>query len=248
MKLRVLLVDDEQLAIDRLTDLLGTLEEVEIVGSAHSASEAMERIAALAPDLVFLDIQMPGGSGMALAADLDIDNRPEIIFVTAFEHFAPDAFAVDATDYLLKPVRFDRLRAAVTRAQRRVRLSRSAGDSAAPAREPSPYIDEIWVAVRGGQVRLSISAIEWIEAARDYVMLHTATRSYLHRAQMNMLEEQLDPAQLFRVHRSSFVRLSLVQEIERPGRGNLNLILRDGIVIQVGPSYVKQVLAQLNLS
>lgn len=242
MTIRILLVDDEQLAIDRLNDLLRNLEDVSVVGSAASAADAHERIKELAPDLVFLDIQMPGGNGMALAADLPLDQRPEIIFVTAFEHFAPDAFAVDATDYLLKPVRFDRLRSSIARARRRIALTRSQDES------QSQYTDAIWVAVRGGQIRLSVSDIEWIEAAKDYVMLHTATRSYLHRAPMNALETQLDPAQLMRVHRSSFVRLSLVEGVARPGRGSLNLLLRDGAVIQVGPSYVKLVLERLGLS
>jgi len=242
MTIRVLLVDDEQLAIDRLNDLLRNLEDVSVVGSASSAADAHERIAELAPDLVFLDIQMPGGNGMALAADLPRDRRPEIIFVTAFEHFAPDAFEVDATDYLLKPVRFDRLRSSIARAKRRIALSRPPEDG-----QPQ-YADAIWVAVRGGQIRLNVSEIDWIEAAKDYVMLHTGTRSYLHRAQMSALELQLDPSELMRVHRSSFVRLSLVDGVERPGRGSLSLLLRDGAVIQVGPSYVKQVMDRLGLS
>lgn len=242
MTIRVLLVDDEQLAIDRLNDLLSNLEDVSVVGSALSATDAHARITELAPDLVFLDIQMPGGNGMALAADLPRDRRPEIIFVTAFEHFAPDAFEVDATDYLLKPVRFDRLRSSIARAKRRIALSRPLDDG-----QPQ-YTDAIWVAVRGGQIRLSVSEIDWIEAAKDYVMLHTATRSYLHRAPMSALELQLDPSELMRVHRSSFVRLSLVDGVERPGRGSLNLVLRDGAVIQVGPSYVKLVMDRLGLT
>lgn len=247
MTLRVLVVDDEQLAIDRLNDLVGSLEDVSVVGSAKSTAEARDRIAELKPDVVFLDIQMPGGSGMALAADLPAEARPEIVFVTAFEHFGPDAFEVDATDYLLKPVRFDRLRSAIARARRRMALARSATMTTASPDAPD-YLEEIWIAVRGGQVRLGVDAIEWIEAAKDYVMIHTSTRSYLYRAQMNALEARLDPEQLMRVHRSSFVRLSLVNAIERPGGGSLNLVLRDGAVISVGPSYVKQVLAQLEIA
>lgn len=244
MILRILLVDDELLAIDRLRQLLGDIDDVEVVGTANNAAAAREAVAALKPDLVLLDIQMPGRSGMALAADLPPEDRPEIVFVTAFEHFAPDAFEVDAADYLLKPVRFDRLRQAITRAHRRIRLAEAAA-RAAPGEEQSRFVREIWVNVRDGQVRLDVDLIEWIEAAKDYVLLHTATRSYLHRISMNALEEMLDPAQLLRVHRSAFVRPGVVERLERPGKGSLNLILRDGLMVQVGPSYVKDVLRRI---
>ncbi|MXO49693.1 response regulator [Erythrobacter gaetbuli] len=242
MTLRLVIVDDEALAIDRLKELLGDIDGVELVGTANTADQARECIEQLRPDLVLLDIQMPGRSGMALAADLPLAERPEIIFVTAFEHFAPDAFSVDAADYLLKPVRFDRLRQAIIRAQRRIDLVAAAAHGKACAEETGRYTREIWVSVRDGNIRLDVDLIDWIEAAKDYVLLHTATRSYLHRASMNALEEKLDPKALLRVHRSAFVRPSLVEKLERPGRGSLTLVLRDGVVVQVGPSYVKDVL------
>lgn len=242
MTLRLLIVDDEALAVDRLRELLGAIEDVEIVGTAGNARDASAAIASLRPDLVLLDIQMPGGSGMSLASDLPQDERPEIVFVTAFENFAPDAFAVDAADYLLKPVRFDRLRQAIIRARRRIDLVAAAARGEALTGEPDSFVREIWVAVREGQARLDVDQIEWIEAAKDYVLLHTATRSYLHRISMNALEAALDPRALMRVHRSAFVRPNLVERIERPGKGSVNLVLRDGVAVQVGPSYVKEVL------
>lgn len=244
--MRILIVDDEALAIDRLADFLSDIDDVEIVGHAHDARSAGEAIARLRPDLVLLDIQMQGRSGMALAADLDPDDRPEIVFVTAFEHFAPDAFAVDAADYLLKPVRFDRLKQAIVRARRRIGLKSAAATGERGLEETGRYTREFWVTVREGQVRLDVDLIEWIEAAKDYVLLHTATRSYLHRMSMGALEDRLDPKALMRVHRSAFVRPSLVQRLERPGKGSLNLVLRDGAIVQVGPSYVKEVLQALN--
>lgn len=241
MTLRVLIVDDEQLAIDRLVGFLSDIDGVEVIGHANNARAANDAISELRPDLVLLDIQMPGRSGMALAADLDPADRPEIIFVTAFEHFAPDAFAVDAADYLLKPVRFDRLKQAIVRAKRRIRLNLVEKHGDGVVAETNAYTREIWVSVREGQIRLDIDLIEWIEAAKDYVLLHTSTRSYLHRISMAALAEKLDPQALMRVHRSTFVRLSLVEKLERPGKGCLNLVLRDGAIVQVGPSYVKDV-------
>ncbi|WP_338243370.1 LytR/AlgR family response regulator transcription factor [Aurantiacibacter hainanensis] len=245
MSLRVVLVDDEALAIDRLRELLIDIEEVEIVGTANTAAKAAEAIEELRPDLVFLDIQMPGRSGMALAAGLAPEDRPELIFITAFEHFAPDAFSVDAADYLLKPVRFDRLKQAIVRAKRRIRLNAAAEHINDMQVEANRYAQELWVSVRDGQVRLDVELIEWIEAAKDYVFLHTATRSYLHRISMSTLEQKLDPRKLMRVHRSAFVRPNLVQKLERPGKGCVNLVLRDGAIVQVGPSYVKDVLKTL---
>ena len=251
--LRVLLVDDEQLALDRLQALFGDLDGVEVVGVALDGAQATDRIAALRPDLVMLDIQMPGKSGLKVAADLPADKRPEIVFVTAFEHYAPDAFDVEAADYLLKPVRLDRLRQAVERARRR-RDMREAAErawAAAPSSPPAPqpgHAQSIWVQVRGGRVRLPVDQIDWIEAAKDYVMLHTATRSYIHRIAMSALQELLDPAELMRVHRSTFVRPREIAGVQRLGKGLIALEMKDGALVQVGPSYVKAVLAALGLT
>ena len=120
--MRVLLVDDEPLALDRLRTFFGDIEGVEVVGVAADGNEALEQIVRLTPDLVIMDIQMPGRNGLRAAADIDVEPRPELVFVTAHEHYAPDAFEVDAADYLLKPVRFDRLRQAVGRARLRRKM------------------------------------------------------------------------------------------------------------------------------
>lgn len=244
--LRVLLVDDEALAIERLEALFGDVDGAEVVGTALDGREAAEKIAALKPDLVMLDIQMPGKSGLRVAADLPQERRPEVIFVTAFEQYAPDAFEVDAADYLLKPVRFDRLRQAIERAKRR-RDMREAIDLVATASltPAPPAAGSIWVQTARGQVRVPVATIEWIEAAKDYVMLHTATRSYIHRISMAALEETLDPQQLMRVHRSAFVRPTLVVCIERYGKGLVALVLQSGVTVQVGSTYAKSVLARL---
>lgn len=245
--LRVLLVDDEPLALRRLDSLFGDIDAADVVGTAATGEEAEERIAALTPDLVILDISMPRKSGIRVAADLAIQPRPEIVFVTAFEQYAPDAFEVDAADYLLKPVRFDRLRQAVERARRR-RALRDAADRLATLPEPEQREDAIWIQVAGGNRRLPVAHIEWVEAARDYVLFHTATRSYIHRISMGALEKLFDPGELMRVHRSTFIRPALVAGVQRLGKGLIALEMRDGAVVQVGPSYVKAVLARVGLS
>ena len=247
-RLRVFIVDDEPLALDRLVALFRQLPDVEVVGTASDGQEASLAIAALRPDLVMLDIQMPEKSGLAVAADLPVGGRPEIVFVTAFEQFAPDAFEVDATDYLLKPVRFDRLRQAVERAKRRRALQEAAATKPAVSSTPGAYDEAIWVQVRNGSLRIPVETIDWIEAARDYVMLHTATRSHIHRATMSAIQRSLDPDQLMRVHRSAFVRPCLVTGVQRHANGSMTLTLRDGANVPVGPNYVDAVNARLKLA
>jgi two-component system LytT family response regulator len=249
--LRTLLVDDEPLALDRLQVFFRDIAGAEVIGTARDGREAAEKIAALKPDLAILDIQMPEQNGLRVAATLgDGEDRPEIVFVTAFEQYAPDAFEVEAADYLLKPVRFDRLWQAVERARRRKYLRAMAGRAEALDQSEAPqssHDDGIWVPTRSGAVFVPIESIDWIEAQRDYVMLHTATRSHIVRLSMRALEEKLDPGQLVRVHRSAFARPSNVVEVQRMGKTINALVLRDGAIVQVGPNYSKAVAERLNL-
>ena len=231
--LRILLVDDETLALDRLETLLLRLGETGIVGRAQDGAEALDRIATRAPDLVFLDIQMPGLDGLGVAAALAAGPRPEIIFVTAHDHHAPAAFDVDAADYLLKPVDPDRLARALGRA--RLRRTRPL-----PVVPPVDTADDLWVPDRTGHRRVPVAQIDWIEAARDYVLLHTAERSHMLRITMTDLERRLAGTALVRVHRSAFVRPDRVTRIGRSGRTAI-LILTDGTHVQVGPSYLDRI-------
>lgn len=252
--MRVLLVDDEALALDRLRTFFDNIDGVEVVGEAHDGDQALAEIERLTPDLIILDVQMPGKSGLRAAAELAIEPRPEIVFVTAHEHYAPDAFDVDAADYLLKPVRFDRLRQAVDRARRRRNVRDQAERAGkleqemAALKAGAPALDDngFWVPERHGQRRVPIESIDWIEAARDYVLLHTAVKGHLLRTTMAALEEKLKGTPLLRVHRSAFVRPDKVIEVMRANR-SLTLLLVDGAHVQVGPSYVGAVKEALGL-
>ncbi|MEA3063474.1 MAG: two-component system, LytTR family, response regulator [Sphingomonadales bacterium] len=249
--LRTILVDDEPLALERLAVFFKDIEGAEVVGTARDGREAAETIERLKPDLAILDIQMPEQNGLRVAATLPEEDRPEIIFVTAFEQYAPDAFEVEAADYLLKPVRFDRLWQAVERAKRRKRLRALAGKAEAMAEARASggaHEDGLWVPTRSGAVFVPVETIDWIEAQRDYVMLHTATRSHIVRLSMRALEEKLDPVQLIRVHRSAFARPSNVVEVQRMGRTINALVLRDGAIVQVGPNYARAVAERLGLA
>lgn len=261
MTLQVLIVDDEPLALERLRVAFAEIPHTQIVGAASDGEAAADAIAELQPDVVILDVQMPGQSGMAVARALDGAQRPEVIFVTAFDHYAAQAFDVEAADYLLKPVKFDRLKVAVERARRRIGLRAAEGEianlqcevetlrgEADPATAQGPYDEALWAPTRKGMVRVPVGDIDWIEAARDYVLLHTATRSHIVRVRMSQLEQRLDPEIMLRVHRSAFVRRSAVVGVERPGKGQLALRLSDGAAVQVGPNYSTAVVQALGLA
>ncbi|WP_076072519.1 LytR/AlgR family response regulator transcription factor [Sphingomonas montana] len=241
--LRILIVDDEALALDRLETLLARIADVVVVGRATDGIDALDRIAALTPDVMLLDIQMPGLDGLGVAAALDGGQRPDLVFVTAHDHHAPAAFDVDAVDYLLKPVDPDRLARAVARVRLR-RHGRPPGPGTTTGVDASPTGHDLWVPDRTGLRRVAVADIDWIEAARDYVLLHAADRSHMLRVTMTDLERRLAGSALVRVHRSAFVRPDRVARIGRSGRTAI-LILTDGTQVQVGPSYLDRLEAIL---
>lgn len=239
--MRVFIVDDEPLALDWLRASLRRLPGVEVVGEAGDGDLAMERIAALDPDVVLLDIQMPGRSGVEVARTLAGRARPEVVFVTAFSHWAAEAFELDAADYLLKPVRPDRLEEAMNRARRRM------GGQTASSAPPGDFESGFWIRHREGLVRVLVADIRRIEADKDYALIHTHLRTHILRTTMRELEQRLDPREIVRVHRSAFVRLSAIRRVERNRRGLMRLHTEDGAVIDVGASYTKRVAAALHL-
>lgn len=260
MTLRVLIVDDEPLALDRIRLALETMPNVVLVGETRSGAEALRQTGALRPDIVLLDVQMPGGSGIEVARNLQtLQNGPEVIFATAFDSYAAEAFDLDASDYLLKPIRADRLLSAFDRATRRI-AARKAGERIAelelvvqtlhqqsPARTTA-YDSEIWVPRPGGVSRVPVENIVWIEAARDYLLVHTAHRSFILRETMNGISKRLDPAGMLRVHRSAFVSRSKVDAATRFGRDGVNLTLSNGAIVRVGATYRDSVLQALGTS
>lgn len=249
LPLRVVLADDEPLALERLDFAFRDMDGVEVVARAGNGAEALDAIRRLRPDLAVLDIQMPGRSGLGVAADLTGPDRPEIIFLTAWDQHAVDAFDVEAADYLLKPLRLDRLRQAVERVRRRLSARRPAsGPDSVEADSASPWMAAdgaaFWVQGRDGLIRVPFSLIEWIEAARDYVLLHGEGRTTLLRATMAALEARLPDAVFMRVHRSAFVRVDTVAGLQLLAPGGAALILRSGEAVPVGPSYLPSVRAR----
>lgn len=257
VKLRLLLADDEPLALRRLKLALAEMPDLEIVGAVGDGAEAVAAIRALAPDLVLLDIKMPLADGFEVAQAISHANGPAVIFVTAFDSYAVRAFEAAAVDYLLKPVEFDRLAAAIERARAR----RAAADAEsraeelaevlaalrreAYAREPTRYEREFWIRERGRFLRVPVAEVERIEAERDYVRLFWEGRSLLHRETMANLEARLDPEMMLRVHRSVFVNWSKIKQMQRDPGGRLMLVLESGQEAPVSRAYAGRVTAHL---
>jgi two-component system response regulator AlgR len=234
MMLRALLIDDEPLASRRLSAALRMVEGVEVIASTTSATHGIEMIARMRPDLVFLDIAMPGLDGFEVIDRLAPADRPAIIFVTAYDSFAVAAFGVDAVDYLLKPVAPDRLQAAVARA----RYWLSARDAVGVVTIPETVgEDSLWAHRHQEFVRVPIDQIEWLEAEGDYVRIHAANGGGLLRITLAALEARLDPETFVRVHRSAICRRSAVTGLRRKPTGALELSLASGDWVPVGRSY-----------
>ena len=213
-RIRALIVDDEPLARTRLQRLLQAHRDVEIVGTAADADEAIEKITELAPDLIFLDIQMPGLGGFDVLRQIGGSGRPFVIFTTAHAQFALRAFEVHALDYLLKPFDEERLNASLARAL--------------PIIGGSEWTERFIVKSAGRIMFLRADEIAWIAAADNYVYLHVNGASHLVRDSLKAMEKKLDPERFARVHRSAIVNLSNIAELKPLDHGDYEVTLRDG--------------------
>lgn len=234
--IRTLIVDDEQMARASIRVLLGEDPDIELVGECGSGQDAVSEITARAPELVFLDVQMPRMNGFEVLHALG-DNRPfVVVFVTAYDSYALEAFDVHALDYVLKPFDDRRFHRAVERAKdqiRHARLDHGASlhaqapplPAAAPANDTA---DRIAIRDAGRTVLVPLAEIDWIEAADYYVQLHVGAKSYLHREPMRDLEARLDPGRFVRIHRSTIVALDRVVELRPSAHGDHCVRLRDG--------------------
>jgi DNA-binding LytR/AlgR family response regulator len=230
-RLRALLVDDERLAIRRLSRSLERIAGVEVIGSTTSAREAVDLIGSEAPDLLFLDIAMPGLTGFDVVARIAPDLRPAIVFVTAYDSHAVQAFDVAAADYLMKPFAQARLEEAVERS----RLWLQARSAPASARA---WTEALWVHRHREFVRVAVTEIDWIEGHGDYARIHGPHFAGLARTTLAALEEKLDPRQFIRVHRSAICRKAAIVSLKRRATGAMTVLLGNGEEVPVGRTFV----------
>ena len=240
-KLRVMVVDDEPLAREGLVDLLRAMPDVEVAGAHADGVSALHAIDAEVPDVLCIDIRMPGLDGFDVVAALDPERTPAVIFVTAYDAFAVRAFEVNAIDYLLKPVIADRLASAIDRVRDRKRPEPLTPErltdlleKLAPTR--SPGVGRLIVREVGRAVVIPTSDIDWIEGADYYARLHVGPKSSLIRESLASLERRLDPTRFLRLHRSAIVNLSRVRVVEAAERGDGVAVLSTGARIRVTAS------------
>jgi two-component system LytT family response regulator len=240
--IRTLIVDDEPLARERMRSLLAGEADIAVVGECRDGREAVEAIKGESPDLVFLDVQIPELDGFQVLEAIGAEKAPAIVFVTAYDQYALQAFEVHAVDYLLKPFDEERFRRALERA--RQALTREKGDLSEKLlhllqelKAPQGYMERLVVKSAGRLFFLRTDEIEWVESAGNYVCLHVRGESHLLRETMTGLETRLDPGRFVRIHRTAIVNIDQIKELQPLFHGEYQVVLRDGTELTLSRGY-----------
>jgi two-component system response regulator AlgR len=230
--IRTLVVDDEPLAIERLQILCAREPQIDLVGTASDGEAALRLIEALEPEMLLLDIAMPGLDGIGVARAVEkLERRPAVVFCTAFDQYAVTAFDLSATDYVLKPVAQERLARAVARVIERRKAPPEEGAA-------SEHAQEFWVPHRSEMIRIAAQDIDRVEAERDYMRLHVGQRSFLLHQTITELERRLDPTAFVRLHRSTIVRRDRITRLSHDGMGVWHAVMTDEERIRIGRTYL----------
>jgi two-component system LytT family response regulator len=249
--LRVLLVDDEPLVREGLRDFLAEEPGVTVAGECSNGVEALQFLDTQGVDVVFLDVQMPELDGLGVAGTLAREGGPAIVFVTAFAQHAIRAFELNAIDYLLKPVDRERFHAAVDRVRVRLGsgsqedLARRLGAVLEEIQQQRGYADRVLVKSEGRIRFVAVQDLDWVEAADNYVRLHTGDQRHLVRETIRRFEARLDPARFARIHRSAIVNLSRIRELQPTFNGEYTVFLTSGAKLTLSRTYRDAVRARL---
>jgi two-component system LytT family response regulator len=252
MKIRTLIVDDEALARDRLRQLLLAERDIQIVGECSDGAEALETIQRQKPDLIFLDIRMPELDGFAVIEALEMDPMPVIVFVTAYDQFALQAFEVHAADYLLKPFDRERFQTALQRATERVRhregpAAKERQSAVIAELKPAAALPErLPIKTSGKVIFVKVSDIDWVEAAHNYVEVHVSQEKHLLRETITAFEARLSPERFVRISRSTIVNIDRIKELRPLFHGGYEIKLHDGTCLTLSRRY-RDKLSQLGL-
>lgn len=243
MALTVLIVDDEPLARAGLRMFLSEDPDVADIREAEDGQAAVAAIRAARPDLVLLDVQMPRMDGFRVVRDIGVEQMPPVVFVTAHDRFAVQAFAINAIDYLLKPITHERFTQALDRVKSRLQAT-SADETARQLRallesvaDAHPRVTRVAVQAAGRTIFVDLEEVDWMQAAENYVQLHTGRISHLLHVTMNALERTLAPKLFLRIHRSLIVNVKRIHQIEPAMYGEYVITLQNGVRLQSGRSY-----------
>ena len=238
-KIRTLVVDDEPVARARVLALLREEPDVEVVGECANGTEAIAAIESAAPDLLFLDVQMPELDGLGVIDAVGASVMPLTVFVTAYDQHAIRAFESNALDYLLKPYSDERLEAALARARTRLTDTQAGNLLRLVAAVPPSgrYLDRLVLKSAGVTRFLPVSDIAWIEGAGIYVNLHVGGKALLYRAALTQLAASLDPDRFIRVHRSAIINIDSIVQLHAISHGEFDVVLKDGSVTRVSRTY-----------
>jgi two-component system, LytTR family, response regulator len=246
-KIRVVIVDDENPARRKVSRFLAAEEDFEIAGEAGTGPEAVRLIESQRPDLVFLDVQMPGLDGFGVIESLTIRPLPQVIFITAFDHFALKAFEVHALDYLLKPYDQPRFQKVLAHVRSRIQRSDRSGPGDIDEKlnrlleelnNRPKYAERLMINADEKAFLLAVEKIDWIEAARNYVNLHVGRESYMLRGTIEGLYQKLDPSKFLRANRSQIVNVASIRELHPWFHGEYRIILNDGTELSWSRRYL----------
>lgn len=243
MKIKTLIVDDEPIARDRVRRMLRDESDIEIVGECGNGAEAVAFINENAPDLIFLDIQMPEMTGFEALRSIAAEKVPAVIFVTAYDQYAIQAFDVHALDYLLKPFNRERFGRAVARAREQLekaqggKIDERLASLIADLKGGKKYLERLVVKSVGRVFFLRTDEVNWIEAAGNYAKLHVGRESHLIRETMNGLEAKLNPDKFLRIHRSTLVNIDCIKELHPLFSGDYTVMLKNGVELTLSRNY-----------
>jgi two-component system, LytTR family, response regulator len=249
MPLTALIVDDEPLARDGLRTLLSRDPEIAAIREARDGREAVVSIRECNPEIVFLDVQMPEMDGFAVVRTIGAEYMPAVVFVTAHDQYAIQAFEINALDYLLKPVIEERFVKALVRAKSRIHSNEAADSNRQiiglleTIASPQSHLKRLVVRSAGKTVFVDVESVDWIQGAENYVELHAGRVSHLLHVTMNNLEKSLDPEIFLRVHRSIIVNLCRIRDLQPGAHGEYLITLRDGTRLQSGRTYADRLRA-----
>ncbi len=253
MQIRTLIVDDEPLARTRIVNLLKPHDDIYLIGQCRNGQETIEFIEKKRPELIFLDIQMPDMDGFKVISRLNLSYKPMIVFATAYDKYALQAFEVHAIDYLLKPFDQERFDEAVTRAKSMIKLKKSEdfnqrllGLLDDYRQDDTEYLSAIKLKDGGRLVQVPVDEVYWMETEGNYITLNLETRKFLYRMTMNAMEAKLDPDRFLRIHRSYLVNLTYVRHLKYLQGNEYKFILRNGHELISSRSYKETIVEAFN--